>query len=212
MDGFDEARTVKVLNISSRATQRLFNIFFEPCGKLTRVHISAPADESPEKRGGWALVEFDTTTAAQTALRFSGSDFLRHKVTIVPYDGSPIDDINTDVARSGSANRLSYGQRSDTSPLSANNASPYATTVPGSPDFTGLSPGFGSSPPRQSPYDQPRGSPAHSSPYSAIPPTHTTSQAHTPAKPGRKGIVVPTSIRLYTLLATLVVLFVFGWK
>jgi hypothetical protein len=72
MDGFDEARTVKVLNISSRATQRLFNIFFEPCGKLTRVHISAPADESPEKRGGWALVEFDTTTAAQTALRFSG--------------------------------------------------------------------------------------------------------------------------------------------
>ena len=70
-DSFDLARTVKVLNISSRATQRLFNIFFEPCGKLTKVHISIPPDET-EKRAGWALVEFDTTTAAGTALRFSG--------------------------------------------------------------------------------------------------------------------------------------------
>jgi hypothetical protein len=110
-DSFDLARTVKVLNISSRATERLFNIFFEPCGKLTKLEVHIPSDET-EEWAGWALVEFDTTTAACTALRFSGcasilasvcslspanwqqytpvpfsSDFLRHKVTIEPYYG-----------------------------------------------------------------------------------------------------------------------------
>ena len=38
---FDASRTVKVGNVSGRATARLLNIFFEPCGRLTSVFVNA---------------------------------------------------------------------------------------------------------------------------------------------------------------------------
>ena len=77
---FDKSRTVKVTNISERSSTRLFSIFFEPCGKMTSIYID------PDKTFG--LMEFSTTAEAETALRFSGSNFLRNAVTVEMYDSS----------------------------------------------------------------------------------------------------------------------------
>jgi len=72
-------KSVLVSNLSSNATEKAVSDFFSFCGRISKMFIKR------EKDAGTAVVEFESESAAKTALLLSNALIVDKPITVTPY-------------------------------------------------------------------------------------------------------------------------------
>lgn len=81
VEAHDDTKTVLVTNVSPNATEKTVSDFFSFCGKITKLYLKQ--DEGrPTKT---AVVQFETESAAKTALLLSNALIVDLPISVVPY-------------------------------------------------------------------------------------------------------------------------------
>jgi len=75
-----EDRAVFVTNISPNATEKTVSDFFSFCGRITRLSLRSAEGSAQE-----AVVEFETDSAAKTALLLTNALIVDRPITVVPH-------------------------------------------------------------------------------------------------------------------------------
>lgn len=82
----DETRAVSVTNISPTANEKTVSDFFSFCGKISKLYMNK---DKPDSNGALtAVVQFETESAAKTALLLTNALIVDRPITVVPYTGT----------------------------------------------------------------------------------------------------------------------------
>eukprot|EP01116_Phalansterium_solitarium_P018702 TRINITY_DN5050_c0_g1_i1.p2 TRINITY_DN5050_c0_g1~~TRINITY_DN5050_c0_g1_i1.p2 ORF type:complete len:284 (-),score=101.05 TRINITY_DN5050_c0_g1_i1:608-1459(-) len=82
----DESKTVFVSNVSPNATEKTVSDFFSFCGKITKLYLKQ--DEGRNTKS--AIVQFETESAAKTALLLSNALIVDLPIAVVPYSQAAV--------------------------------------------------------------------------------------------------------------------------
>jgi len=79
----EDSRAVYVTNISPNANEKTVSDFFSFCGKISKLFVNKETETSS------AVVEFETESAAKTALLLTNALIVDRPITVVPYTSTP---------------------------------------------------------------------------------------------------------------------------
>jgi len=128
MEPVDENKSVLVGNISPSANEKTVSDFFSFCGKINQLYLTKDGEQSSS-----AIVQFDTESAAKTALLLTNALIVDRPITVVPYmnvegQKNPIPDSSNQVPPSQITQRefpVPDDERSKTSVIASLIASGY---------------------------------------------------------------------------------------
>jgi len=83
-----ESKSVSVSNISPSADEKTVSDFFSFCGKITKLYLKR--DEAPAETSS-AIVQFETESAAKTALLLTNALIIDRPITVLPYSQTTSD-------------------------------------------------------------------------------------------------------------------------
>jgi len=102
-----DSRAVSVTNISPNANEKTVSDFFSFCGKITKLYLKK--DEGTDTSS--AVVQFETDSAAKTALLLTNALIIDRPITVLPYSSGPSDTAPVNISSTNEVPQSQITQR-----------------------------------------------------------------------------------------------------